>query len=335
MNNKLERQIKSATAVVTFTGLGMISANEGIDTRLEALFVHAKQHNLEIYIYQSSIESESAEDVLNSMPDNNPERTKDILKSFTKEDFVIQNKFQLHSQVSVAVRGNIDENSKFRGVRKYRTEPFNRSNPGTDKNDFQWLINLNRDGLLGDGSEFPRSGERGSCCTNYARSVMTIENCLLFTSKLARTKDDLGDLEFHKVIDPGDVSSVSKEQLDQTEYGRIADTMGVAVYGKTVDIEISYDKNMFKCSLPQDENPYLIEIRNVAENMESDMEVYREFWNIDKQVKYNLMSTDEIMRLSGNAEGGESVGTRKTCASAEVEVPSVSVFFPDGVMEVS
>lgn len=313
MNRELDNQIKSAVAVVRFTGLGLVSLQEGKESALETLFIHAKNHKLDIKIWKS-VSKES--DFITKFGG----KMYEPLKGFNFEDLVVPNLFGLHSQVSIKINGLMPDKN-FRGLKKFGSKKFDRADKTADKNDIGWLINLEKEGLLGDDNPEPKA----NC--NYPRSLMTIENSLVFTETIAKTKEKKStDLTFHKVIEPDSRKSLSKEDLDVKSFGKIAEYVGAAVSGNAVEIEISFNNQNHYLLLSKTSDPYLIEISNNAENMESDMDVYREFWEETTGNKYNLLTTEEINDLTNNSMGGDSVGVRRICALAAINQPSVKTF---------
>jgi hypothetical protein len=304
MKRELEKQLDYATAIVKFTGLGMVCANEGEENILETLFVHAKQHKLDVKIRKAKKIGHSATQEV------------ETIATITTEDFVKEENFWLHSQVRISISSELGETSKYRGLRLYKNDDFDRSEK-SDPNDFGWLINLNRDRLLGEEEIYQPIAN-----TDFPRSLMTIENCLIYTEKLARDKEDVEEIKFIRVIDSGNSAVSERGELKEQKFGKVADWLGAAVFGSAVTLTIEIGGVVREFYLPKSENPYIIEISNVAEDMESDMDVYRTFWAIEGNRQFNLMTDFEIDRILG-ARHGESVGVRKTCALAAVKLDSI------------
>lgn len=302
MNNELEKQINYATALVHFTGLGMVCANEP-EEKLETMFIHAKKHKLNIEISK-----------VTKIVDGRVEE-QEFMNSLTYEDFLLEQNFWHHSQIKISISSELGKSSKYRGLSFYTPGDFDRSEK-SNRNDFRWLINLNKDRLLGEEEMYDPVPNN-----DFPRSLLTIENCLLYTDKLAVDDNDR-EVEFLHVVDRGEVPYKNRSDFKEQKFGKVADTLGAAVFGSLVNVKIEFDGKIHNFHLPKTENPYLIKITNVAKDMDSDMDVYRTFWALEpSDIKFNLLVDDEIDKLLGRSQGG-TVGARKTCALARIERPS-------------
>lgn len=297
MELELQTKIENSVAVVYFKGLGFVCFNEN---QVETLFIHADKHNLEINIYRPV----SWEEYQNSNPDDRTEFngvTYLLLETITKTDFITNEVFGLHPQLSIEINNGSNTN----GFEKWAKSDFIRSQEN-DKNDLGWLVDLKKDGLF-PAKAAPKAN------SNYPRSIMKLNNCLVYTAQLVTEMEDNveTEVEFQKIVDVQNMKNAEPSDLKEESFGKMADTLGAIINGNSVKIKLKCGNETRQFFFGKLNQPYVITITNDGDEQSSDMGIYREFWENLGLEKFDLVNNEELAQIKKDM--AKPIGVRKTC----------------------
>lgn len=310
---------RSATAIVRFTGLGILCFNPR-KKRAENLFIHADDHILTVEIYKpvSAAENET------------------LTETGSKDDFPDYAKFSGYWHRRTAYYENLDQSQlsatfdrialnieisgegapEVDGYRLYEPDSFSRTDEGEDVDlkDFRWIVNVQRDRIFGDGTIVPVANPQ------YNTTKLFISNAEFYTASIAR-EDVTTDMVFKKVplVDSSANETDKLAALGQaSDFGRIGADIGAAINADQVDVKIRVGDEEHMHSLPRIHRPYIIYIKNNAERASSDIPIYKQYWE-DTGEAFDLLTEDEID--DQKSELGTGVGARVMCNGVVVDEP--------------
>jgi hypothetical protein len=276
----------SATALVRFTGLGIICFNSDRQ-RGEIAAVRDHKHLLSIKIQRPVFQDGSGTDRI---------VYQDIAayQKLPKEDVRIEIK---------ALRKPAIE-----GYEIYQRGDFDRLD-SADLNDFRWIVNMHT--LHGDTILTPTAKHRHD---RHPITKIYIGNGLFYTHKLDT------DLFFEKV--EKDASGTARQR---EVFGSVAETIGVKIEGEEVSFIIRIGDKEETHSLKRVEGlPFRIEIMNMdySENaVYSDMPDYYRYLSSPNGNQFDLvpMLEDEVAE---KAHGG-SINQKQYCHPIASDLPSI------------
>lgn len=321
--------LSSATAVVSLTGLGIICFNEN-KKRSETLLIHDEMHQPSIIIYQKSD---------NIADGHKPKK----LLGYRYIPIITYNIVELKGRnrnldmESLSIEINGVGNCTIDGYKKYESGKFNRKSLKSDLNDYRWLVNVEKDELLGSGKiNRQPSNYKNSENVGLENSKLFIQNAEFFTESLIVEDPNKSTKEFAKFMRVAIPNEKTDKPIDHREYGYMADYIGAKIEANFVSVKIKIGEIVHTHLLPKTKTPYLIEIKNATseDNSESDMPIYRSYWETKDSENIDLLNFDETTRLFEDhlqtfdleKFGGGPGGTRKTCNLVESDAPSIEEF---------
>ncbi len=236
-------QESSATALVRFTGLGIICFNDE-HQRGEIAGIRDTKHVLTVKIqrpvYQDGVE-------------------KDLV--VYKDIFSYDNLPKDDVQIEIKASGN----PPIAGYEIYQNGEFDRLG-SPDVNDFRWFVNMS----ALHGVTAPTASVNSNVNNRYPLTKIYIRNGLFYAHKLDR------NLFFEKI--EKDASGLEKQR---EVFGNVAETAGVKIEGDVVTFTIRIGDQETTHSLPRLEGlPFRIEIKNMDYNANaiySDMPDYYKY----------------------------------------------------------
>jgi hypothetical protein len=297
--------VESATAIVQFTGLGILCFNKR-RRRAENLFIHAQEHTLKIGVYKPVSQEENDRIVAEGGNDGKMgfEKFSDhwhqMIVSYMFLDRSELSRTLERSRVSIEIFG--EGNPEIQGYDTYESGSFSRitlseaiaKNKKVDVNDFRWMVHTRKDKIFGKEEPKPVAKK------DVATTKLFIQNALFYTTEIAA--EEKGPMDFKKVaLVPG---SLKKEALDSPrKFGNMASHIGAAINADNVILRVSAGEEEHVHRLPRYERPYLILIKNSAsaEDSGSDIPVYQGFFEPTTET-FDLLTDDEIELQKGNLD---------------------------------
>jgi hypothetical protein len=276
----------SATALVRFTGLGIICFN-GDRQRGEIAAIRDHKHLLTIKIQQPVFQDEIGNDLI---------VYKDIAtyQKLPKDDV----------RIEIKALGK----PAIEGYEIYQSGDFDRLD-SADVNDFRWIVNMNA--LHGDTALSPNANRRQE---RHPVTKIYIGNGLFYTHKLDT------NLLFEKA--ETDASGTAKER---EIFGNVAETIGVKIEGDEVSFTIRIGDREATHSLKRVEGlPFRIEINNMdySENaVYSDMADYYKYLSSPHGNQFDL--TPLVEDESSENAGGGSVNQKLFCHPIASDLSSI------------
>ena len=291
----------STAAIVRFTGLGILCHNEEM-SRAENLFIHEGKHAPIVEIFSPLYSPENDHYNANSAEAEGDPTLKNIFDHnsgtshwwYRREALHEISHTHLNSGLTIEIVGENDGSSlPDTTFFKKPGSPDNFDHSPTapnDPDDYRWLVNAAKDGFMGPDPD-PLVAP-ANCNLNrdhgFLTSTLFISHAEIYTETLA--KDAAGvNLVYNKV---------QEGSATFTPYGWIADEMGAHIDTASVRLNITAGKYEIIHSLPRLHKPHVIFIKNNAAISESDMPIYRNFWNIEDSVAtYDLKTDSELMEV--------------------------------------
>lgn len=281
----------SATALVRFTGLGIVCFNKDRQ-RGEVAAIRDNKHTLTIKIqkpvYQDGV-------------DNDIIVYRDIAtyEKLPKDDV----------QIEIKAAGK----SAIEGFEIYQTGDFDRLD-SADVNDFRWIVNMNT--LHGETALAPTAKQDHSLAPtakqNHPLTKIYIGNGLFYTHKLDR------NLFFEKVEKDAGGTATQREA-----FGNVAETIGVKIEGDEVSFTIRIGAREETQTLPRVAGfPYRIEIKNMdysADAVYSDLPDYYRYLSSPNGEQFDLTP---VVEDDGSETGrGGAVNQKDFCHPIVVDDP--------------
>jgi hypothetical protein len=320
---------RSATAIVRFTGLGILCFNPR-KKRAENLFIHDEGHTLSIEIYKPFSAAKSSE-LAGSGRDEIPMDNKEfdgnwyrLIASYSNLDQsqLTRNLDRVDLSIDVSGLGS----PEIEGYKRYEPCGFDRLATGddVDHEDFRWMVNVQKDGIFGTGPLAP-------VATVEAPSTkLFISNAEFYTASIAKDDPETNDqgeilpatdMFFKKiplVSDGADESAKIDASKNATNFGRMGSDVGAAINADHVQVKIKVGDEEHIHMLPRIHRPYVVYIKNNASDAESDIPIYRKFWQPTDEA-FDLLTPSEI---TNQLTGGDFSGARVMCNGVVVEEPA-------------
>jgi hypothetical protein len=275
----------SATALVRFTGLGIMCINRYRQRgEIAAVRDNDDKHVLSIRIQQPVFQDGAASDII---------AYRDIAtyQQLPREDVEIEIKAVGAPAIA--------------GYDIYQSGDFDRLGDA-DPQDFRWLVNMN---TLHGGAVLSPAAER-----SHAITKIYICNALFYTHRLAT------HLFFEKVVLDASGTATQREP-----FGNVGETIGAMIEGDEVDFTIRIGGQETTHALKRVEGlPFRIEFTNMdySDNaVYSDMADYYTFLSgtTDKQFDFTPIVEDP----DGETSGGEPISQEEFCHPIYIEFGSI------------
>lgn len=337
----MTRSISSQTAVVRFTGLGVLCLDQR-NGRAENYFIHDENHWLTVEIFKPF--HPNVNDAFNADPGDAEARPtyRQFYFSLSQESHwykriavyqdldlmqIDQNGRTAELTIDIAGYNNDDTLPLIDSWGKYKVggDDFPREDlSATDRpNDFRWMVNIKKGELFGPDAAFSKDN-----VNRFPHSNLYIKNAELYTELLAGSEsapppaaEALGapappaPIVYKKVGHGPDNSLVYDAPAD---YGMLAGEMGALIDSDFVQVIIQIGDERTIHNLPKlDVMPYVIYVRNNAPNAESDMPIYRKLWGIDDND--SLSGTFDI--LTETEVSARQITAREICSGVWTEWP--------------
>jgi len=311
----------SAAAIVRFSGLGVLCFNG--DTA-ENLFLHEAGHTLTVEIFEPLLarlkdfydsnpeEAEGLATVRRFPDDPNTGKLYKRLTLYEDLDATQLDTNGVPKEIYIKVTGDL--NPALSAVEPFEGTPgeFVRTAPGNHENDFRWMVNVTRAGLMGPLTM--GCTVSGAVPTN---SLLEIKNAMFYTETLAANENDV-PLVFKKVAN---VPSGTPDFIGAPIFGKIADEIGAMIDADRVKVEVKIGNEVHTHLLPKIAgHPYIIYIKNNAAVSESDMPLYKKLWNTTDPPRdtFDLLTEAET-QLMGESS---TITGREFCSGIFAECPS-------------
>jgi hypothetical protein len=284
---------KSATAIVTVKGLGLVCFNKK-KSRGESVLLREPNHKLKITI---SSNKKDAEPLPNGI----------VIEIEEKENVTI----------SIDGLGISD----FIGYEKYLpTKTFDRKNKQGDENDFRWLVDFqDAKGLIPNGVTFNTVNKSAQ----IPLTDLFVKNALFFTDKKVFDDNKLQD-DIYYVSDLKMPDSLDKiESIYKNEFGALAESLGCLINSSMVRIELTIGDQIQCIVLPKLKNDYYkIDVENVNKDEskmdpEPDMHYYYEVFSpVEPSQKLHLLPNsflDQVKKSLSLTQTTSGVNGRTAC----------------------
>lgn len=322
----------SATALVRFTGLGILTFSPR-RKRAENLFIHEGSHNdLTIEIYKplsaedNIAQKQKAQIIGADIPSDRhlfSGHWYQMITFYSKLDQSHLNRSFDNIGLSIDISGV--GNPEIDGYRRYEPGSFDRLDTGDDVDykDFRWMVNIQRDGIFGDGPLAPAES------VDVPTTKLFISNAEFYTAAIAKENPPENqdgetlppvDMVFKKLplVDRNADESVKIAASEKaSDFGRIGSHFGAAINADFVRVRIAVGDEEHTHLLPRVHRPYVVLIKNEGGSPESDIPIYKKFWKPTDEA-FNLLTASEI---EGDESGGDMAGAREMCNGVVVEEP--------------
>jgi hypothetical protein len=317
--------LSSATAIVKFMGLGIMCFNEKMK-RCETLFIHDKNHKPVIKVYLM-------EDLgTTNMKKTDGKNTEPKLSYFYLPTSGITNDNEKNT-LTIEISGV--GNCEIDGYTKYNTANFDRRSLDSDLNDYGWVVNLERDNLLGDGEKKRKKNK-----DKTETSKFYISNGEFFTYKLVLPDSKQKNVKDPQLFHQRKLHVIQDEKsqtetIEHSEFGYVADYVGARINADFIKIKIKVGEEEHMHLLPKRKVPYLIQVDNALSGggSVSDMDIYQGFWGINDPKQVDLLIESELSQEHVDRhipfKGGIPIGTRRTCYLVESDANGIKEFIEE------
>ncbi|HEX8556911.1 MAG TPA: hypothetical protein VF668_02355 [Pyrinomonadaceae bacterium] len=275
----------SATALVRFTGLGIICFNEE-RRRGEIAAIRDGRHTLSVKIQRPMFQDGAGGDLVIY-------QDVAVYRDLPREGVTVEIK---------ALGGPAVE-----GFEVYRRGDFDRLT-SDDVNDFRWIVNM--EALHGGGAPLRPTGR-----SQHPVTKIHVGNGLFYTHRLAT------NLFFEKVEACAGGPARGRREL----FGHVGETVGVKLEGAEVGLTISFDGGAETHTLRRVEGlPFRVEIKNMdygEDAVYSDMADYYGYLASPTGERFDLAP---VLEDDGEERaGGGSVNQLQFCHPVSTELPSI------------
>jgi hypothetical protein len=275
----------SATALVRFTGLGIVCINEA-QGKGEIAAIRDRKHSLGIKVRRAAFQDGSGNDTV---------AYEDVVTYLNLPKEGVQVEIKTSGQRAVE------------GVEVYRPADFDRLG-NADVNDFRWIVNL---------SDLHAGAAVRPTATAGARDPLTniyISDGLFYTCSLD-TK-----MFFEKVEKDAGGTETRREV-----FGNVGETIGVKIEADEVSFTIRFDGKEETHTLKRVEGlPYIIDFKNMdySDNaVYSDMADYYGYLSSPDGTQFDLSRIVE--EDDGDGASGGSVNQEEFCHPLAADLPSI------------